>query len=61
MSAVEPYRVDGGIMVPKYAEGTDAIGVAYVLLKPDSDEYGVWDWYLRKAQPRGVGKWKQQR
>lgn len=62
MSAVEPYRVDGGIMAPKYAEGTDAVGVLWVLLKPSSGEYAVWDRYLRKSQPRGVGrKWLKQR
>lgn len=64
MSAVEPYRVDGGIMAPKRAETDDGqtVGVGWVLLTPADADYAMWDRYLRKSQPRGVGKaWLRQR
>lgn len=54
MSAVEPYRVDGGIMVPRRAEGDDAEGVGWVLLRPSDPDYAEWNRYLRTTQPRGV-------
>lgn len=63
MSAVEPYRVDGGIMAPKRAEAEDGtVGVGWVLLTRRDPDYAEWDRYLRKTQPRGVGKaWLKQR
>jgi hypothetical protein len=63
VSAVEPYRVQGGIMVPKLAEGTDGtIGVLWVKLAPAAVEYATWDRYLRRTQPRGAGQqWPRQR
>lgn len=64
MSAVEPYRTDGGIMAPWRAEADagETVGVGWELLRPGDRGYAMWDRYLRKAQPRGVGKaWLKQR
>jgi hypothetical protein len=58
VSAVEPYRVQGGIMAPKLAEGTDAIGVLWVKLTPDAAEYRQWDRYLRAGERRAANTTK---
>ena len=63
MTGVEPYRVPGGIMAPWRAEAPDgSVGTGWSKLTPADAEYGMWDRYLRKSQPRGVGKaWLRQR
>lgn len=39
-------------MVPKFAEGTDAIGVLWVKLTAAAAEYQQWDRYLRAGERR---------
>lgn len=45
-------------MVPKFAEGTDAIGVLWVKLTPAAAEYQQWDRYLRAEERRAANTTK---
>ncbi|GAA2346869.1 hypothetical protein [Dactylosporangium salmoneum] len=45
---MDAYRDGGNIVAPRRAEGHDAVGDAWVVLEPGSDEYAMWDAWLRR-------------
>ena len=44
------YRDGDRIIAPRRAEGTDAIGDAWVALEPGTPEYQMWDEWLRSVE-----------
>lgn len=47
---VNAYRDGDKIIAPRRAEGTDAVGDAWVTLEPGTPEYDMWDQWL-KSRP----------
>lgn len=44
------YRENGTIIAPRRAEGPDALGDAWITLKPGTPEYQMWDDWLRSVE-----------
>ena len=44
------YRDGEKIIAPRRAEGTDAIGDAWIALEPGTSEYQMWDEWLRSIE-----------